>query len=293
MKPSNSEFVQLRGVRTHVRRWGPTDAPQLFLLHGWMDVSASFQFLVDALDRDWQIIAPDWRGFGMTQWNHHSYWFPDYIADLDALLAHYSPAAPARLVGHSLGGNAACLYAGIRPERVAAVATLEGFGLHVSDPAEAPVRYASWLEQLRAPSGPAYNRYAGRVELAARLRSVNPRLNADQAAFLAEHLGEERGDDPGKIVVAADPYHKLPSPILYRLDDAKACWRSVTAPVLWVAARDSFIMKSFAGVAGATDYQERIACFRDIRTAMIDDAGHNMHHDQPRQVARLVEDFLE
>lgn len=290
MKPSHSEFIQLRGVRTHVRRWGTADAPQLFLLHGWMDVSASFQFLVDACARDWQVIAPDWRGFGKTQWNNHSYWFPDYIADLDAMLTHYSPNAPARLVGHSLGGNAACLYAGIRPERVAAVATLEGFGLHASDPADAPVRYANWLEQVR--SGPVYNRYSDRAELAARLRSVNPRLDATQAAFLAKHLGEVREQDSGKIVVAADPYHKLASPILYRLDDAKACWRQVTAPVLWVAARDSFIMKSFSGVVGEAEYLERIACFRDIRTAMVDDAGHNMHHDQPGQVAQLVEDFL-
>lgn len=290
MKPSNSEFIQLRGVRTHVRRWGPADAPQLFLLHGWMDVSASFQFLVDALVRDWQIIAPDWRGFGKTQWNNHSYWFPDYVADLDALLTHYSPDFPVRLVGHSLGGNAACLYAGIRPERVAAVATLEGFGLHASDPADAPVRYANWLEQLR--SEPGYNRYADRAALAARLRSVNSRLSADQAAFLAEHLGEERAQDTGKILVAADPYHKLASPILYRLDDAKACWRKVTAPVLWVAARDSFIMKGFAGVVGDADYHDRIACFRDIRTAMIEDAAHNMHHDQPVQVAQLIEAFM-
>jgi len=290
MKPSNSEFIQLRGVRTHIRRWGPADAPQLFLLHGWMDVSASFQFLVDAFARDWQVIAPDWRGFGKSEWNGHSYWFPDYIADLDALLTHYSPDAPARLVGHSLGGNAACLYAGIRPERVAAVATLEGFGLHASDPSDAPVRYEKWLEQLR--TGPVYNRYADRAELAARLQNANPRLAAGRAAFLAEHLGEERLQDPGKMVVAADPYHRLPSPILYRLDDAKACWRRVTAPVLWVAATDSFIMKSFAGVVGETDYHDRIACFRDIRTAMLEDAGHNMHHDQPTQVAQLVEAFL-
>ena len=129
MKISTSEYLPIRGRRYHVRRWGPTDeqAPLLFLLHGWMDVSASFQFLVDALARDWRLLAPDWRGFGPSQWNDDAYWFPDYIADLDALLEHYSPEQPARLIGHSLGGNAACLYAGIRPERVERLATLEGF----------------------------------------------------------------------------------------------------------------------------------------------------------------------
>jgi len=288
MKASRSEFLELRCRRVHVRAWGPADAPTLFLLHGWMDVSASFQFLVDALAREWHLIAPDWRGFGRSQWNNDAYWFPDYIADLDALLGHYSPDHPARLIGHSLGGNAACLYAGIRPERVERLATLEGFGLHVSDPADAPDLYGKWLALLRA--GPAGNRYADRAALARRLQGVNPRLSDERAALLAQHLGEETAD--GDIVVAADPCHKLPSPILYRLDDAKACWHRVAAPVLWVAARDSFIMKRFASAEGCADYRARIACFADIRVEMLEDAGHNMHHDQPERLAALIEDFF-
>ena len=50
----------------------------MVLLHGWMDVSASFQFLVDALRPDWDVHAPDWRGYGLSQWSGaDSYWFPD------------------------------------------------------------------------------------------------------------------------------------------------------------------------------------------------------------------------
>jgi pimeloyl-ACP methyl ester carboxylesterase len=37
------------------------------MVHGWMDVSASFQFVVDALTTDRHIIAPDWRGYGLTE----------------------------------------------------------------------------------------------------------------------------------------------------------------------------------------------------------------------------------
>src|SRR5438552_12136411 len=68
MKPSQSEFVQIRGLRYHCRCWGEALAPKLFMLHGWMDVSASFQFLVDALRGNWRVIAPDWRGFGLSEW---------------------------------------------------------------------------------------------------------------------------------------------------------------------------------------------------------------------------------
>ncbi len=111
MKPSRSEFVELRDMRMHVRLWGAPEALKLFFLHGWQDFSASFQFVVDALAGDWHCIAPDWRGFGQSEWNDDCYWFPDYIADLDAVLDHYSPGEAARLVGHSMGGNVACVYA--------------------------------------------------------------------------------------------------------------------------------------------------------------------------------------
>src|SRR5262249_61373974 len=111
--------------------------PKLVLLHGWMDVSASFQFLVDALRGDWYVIAPDWRGFGLSQWVASGYWFPDYIADLEALVAQVSPDAPVNGVGHSMGGNVAGLYAGVRPARVAKLALLEGVG-----PPAAPGRHA-------------------------------------------------------------------------------------------------------------------------------------------------------
>ncbi|HQW20067.1 MAG TPA: alpha/beta hydrolase [Rhodocyclaceae bacterium] len=288
MKPSTSEFVELRSLRIHVRTWGPADAPQLFMLHGWMDASASFQFIVDALARDWRVIAPDWRGFGLSQWKNDSYWFADYVADLEALLMHYSPDAPARIVGHSLGGNAACLFAGIRPARIAGLVALEGFGLRKSDPADAPDYYAKWLDQLHA--GPAFKRYADRAALAARFRQMNPRLTPVRADFLAEHLGQATADNA--ITLAADPHHKLSTPILYRLEDAKACWRRVTAPVLWVAARDSIFVKTFQDEAGQADYQARIACFRNIRPVMLEEAGHNMHHDQPEQLAQLIEEFF-
>src|SRR5437660_7854597 len=59
MTPSHSQFVMLRGMRHHALTWGDASAPKLFLLHGWMDVGASFQFLVDALTRDWFVVAPD------------------------------------------------------------------------------------------------------------------------------------------------------------------------------------------------------------------------------------------
>ena len=47
LTPSRSSTLALRHLNYHVRHWGPeqSDLPTLVLLHGWMDVSASYQFL--------------------------------------------------------------------------------------------------------------------------------------------------------------------------------------------------------------------------------------------------------
>jgi pimeloyl-ACP methyl ester carboxylesterase len=286
MKPSRSHFHEVRGLRYHVRAWGDPRRAPLFLLHGWMDVSASFQFLVDCLPDEWYFVAPDWRGFGLTAWAREGYWFPDYYADLDTLLDLYSPHAPATLVGHSMGGLIACTYAGIRPERVAKVVSLEGFGLARTRPEDAPRRLARWLAQLRDP--PAFRQYASFEEVAARLKRNNPRLADDKADFLARHWAREDGS--GKVTLVSDPKHKMVNPQLFRIEEVLACWRQASAEVLWVFARHS------AGTGYLSDTPEQLAerkgAFRSFREAWLEESGHMMHHDQPEKLARIIDSFL-
>ena len=218
MKSSVSEYLTIRSLRYHVRTWGDPGDPKLILLHGWMDVSASFQFLVDELQGSWHVIAPDWRGFGLSEWAAEGYWFPDYLADLDALLDAFSPDAPVRLLGHSMGGNVAGLYAGIRPERIARLVLAEGFGMKPSQPEDAPDRYARWMRQVPAPAG--FRAYDSLEEVAQRLKRNSPRLPDERARLLAPHWARQRSD--GAWVPAADPRHKTVNPVLYRQEEALA-----------------------------------------------------------------------
>lgn len=286
MKPSESIFLEIRGLRYHVRAWGPEDAPRIVMLHGWMDVSASFQFVVDALRGRWRVLAPDWRGYGLTGWTKSdSYWFPDYIADLERLLAAFSPDAPVHLAGHSMGGNVACLYAGIRPARVASLVNLEGFGLAATQSANAPRRYTKWLDELAAP--PGLRGYASYEALAARLREQNPRLTEARAAFLARHWGRDAEDG---VALRGDPAHKIINPVQYQLEEAMACWRAITAPVLWVEGAETRTPAMLH--LADEDRAARKASFARLSECVIADAGHMVHHDQPERVAAAIEAFV-
>ena len=294
-RAARAERVDLRGLAFNVLEWGPRGARKLVLLHGWMDVAASFQFLVDELAGEWHAIAPDLRGFGRSEWQPQGYWFADYVADLEALLEHYSPGEPATIVGHSLGANVAMHYAGVRPERVAALVALDGFGIPAERAEDAPRKFAKWLDALR--EAPTFAPYASFDAVAARLHRNDPRLSADKAAFLARHWARE--DEGGKVRLASDPRHKLPFPHVYRLEEAYAVWQHVRARALWVAAEDSYIprwLDTHPEGEGATEslagVRARLAHVPGATLVTIPDAGHMVHHDQPQAVARAIERFL-
>lgn len=286
MKTSTSEFLTVRGLRSHIRIWGREDAPCLFMLHGWLDMSATFQFVVDALQHEWRVIAPDWRGFGQSEWQNSPYWYPEYLADLDVILRHYSPDDAVRLVGHSLGGNVACIYAAARPQRVSHLISLDAFGLADTPPEVSPDRMLHWLDQIA--DLPLPRAYASVAQLAGRLRAVNPRLTGAQADFLAQHFVQR--SDEGNWKIAADPFHRVHGPMPYRLDEAMACWRTIRAKTLWLSAPEGDIFKRFVG--DDTELERRLACFARGRHEAVANAGHNLQHDQPQVVAEAIERFL-
>jgi pimeloyl-ACP methyl ester carboxylesterase len=280
-----------------MREWGnpvPGQAP-LVLVHGWMDVSASWQFVVDALGDNRHVIAPDWRGFGLTRSTGpapDSYWFPDYLADLDGLLDHFAGQQPVDLVGHSMGGNIAMVFSGVRPERIRRLVNLEGFGLPQTQPAQAPGRYAKWIDQIK-------NLHAGQADLktydnvdgvARRLMKTNPRLQADKAAWLAQHWAAP--DAQGRWTILGDPAHKIISANLYQMEEALATYRRITAPVLSVTASGDSMSQWWKGQYDLAQYQDRLKVVQRVQQSVVQDAGHMIHHDQPDALARLIEPFL-
>jgi pimeloyl-ACP methyl ester carboxylesterase len=294
-KAARSEFVPLRNLKYHVRVWGepgPGKVP-LVMVHGWMDVAASWQFVVDCFAHDHYVIAPDWRGYGLTESPAaDNYWFPDYLADLDFLLDHYLPDAPVNLVGHSMGGNIAMLYAGSRPERIKRLVNLEGFGMAATQPSQAPRRYAKWMDELKAlhRGERALKAYPSAAGVAERLMKTNKRLSRDKAEWLASHWAKP--DAQGQWRILGDAAHKIVNAQLYRVDETLEIFKCITAPVLSVHASDDSLTTWWKGKYTLAQYHERLSVVPQVQTATIEDTGHMLHHDRPGELARLIEQFI-
>jgi pimeloyl-ACP methyl ester carboxylesterase len=282
--PARAKSHRVRGVDYHVHEWGDDDQPLLVFLHGWGDTGLTFQFVVDELSGGWHIVAPDWRGFGRSANRAEAYWFPDYLADLDALLSTFSPSRPLRLVGHSMGANVAGLYAGVMPERVRAFVNIEGFGLPDSDPSDAPARYRDWIERSRDRQ--AFASYDRIDALARYLMRRNRRLNLPRARFVAQAWACEAN---GRVQLRADPAHRLPNAVLYRRAEAEACWREVTAPVLFIQGARSTLLDAIGESVPAQGFEPQ---FPRRQSLVLDDAGHMLHFEVPDALARAIEEFF-
>jgi pimeloyl-ACP methyl ester carboxylesterase len=294
-RPGRSQFLNLRGLKHHLNIWGDAslvgrERPPLLLMHGWMDVGASFQFTVDAMSPQRYIIAADWRGFGLSEPTPSDcYWFADYLGDLDALIDQLSPDAPIDLAGHSMGGNIVMSYGGVRPQRVRRLVNMEGYGVPSAEPHQAPQRLEQWLDELKTPQRlRSFDSLGG---VARQLMKTNPRLSEDKAVWLAAHWSR-RGDD-GRWSILGDPAHKRVNPVLTRHDDVLATWGRISAPLLWVEGDGKDFEGWYHGRYTRTQFEQRLAAVPRVERLKLSPAGHMLHHDQPEALARALEAFLD
>lgn len=284
--PSTCERLTLGDVTLNVRHWGAPDAPKLFMVHGWMDCSITFQFVADRLANTFHVIAPDLRGYGQSSWLGRPYAFVDHYADLDALLSRYAPHGPVMLAGHSMGANIACNYAAARPERVERLALMDFLGRTPAPGVDASDQLRTWL--LARAHVPAARPYADVDAFAARLRQANPRLAEPRARFLAQHLTVPLEDD--RVAMACDPWHRLPAPNVYHLEDWFSAWRKVRSPTLLLVADEGEVRTQFG--ASDPEYLRRLGCFERASVVEVSNSGHNVQHDGPEQVAAGLAAFF-
>lgn len=274
-----SVHVTANRLRHHLLEWGGGERVVL-LLHGFLEHAHVWQLVGPPLaDAGYHVYALDWRGHGDSDWVGAGgyYHFADYVADLDGIVRDLGGRAA--LVAHSMGGNAAVLYAGTAPDAVTALVSVEGLGPPDANPADAPARYAQWIADVARAGARPRPRFT-LAEAETRLRERYPRMSAAALRLLAEHGTRPEGD--GRVW-KFDPLHQTRSPQPYYTAQARAFWERVACPVLYVAGEDSWVRLS--------DLDERLAALRATRT-VIRGSAHHPHLEQPAALVDVLAAFL-
>ena len=282
MTTAHDRFITANRLRLHLLEWGTGDRVVL-LLHGFLEHAHAWDFVAPRLaDAGYHVYALDWRGHGDSEWIGAGgyYHFIDYVADLAGVVD--ALGGRVALVAHSMGGGAAILYAGTEPERVSALVSIEGLGMPDMDPEMAPERVIEWLHGLqrvaRRPTQPLS------LDVALdRFRARFPHFSETVARHMVEHGTRDAGDTR---VWKFDPLHQTRAPIPVPVAQARAFWRRVRCPVLYVEGEGSFLRLS------AADVSERITALRAQRVT-ISGAAHHPHHEQPEALAQTLLAFFD
>ncbi len=268
-------------LRLHLLEWGNGDRV-VVLLHGFLEHAHGWDFVAPRLaDAGLHVFALDWRGHGDSDWIGAGgyYHFVDYVADLSFLIPQLADRVA--LVGHSMGGGAGVLYAGSEPERVWALASIEGLGVPDSDPATVPQRVVDWLSDLRRVDSRPRS-VASVAAAAQRLGERWPNLSGPAAAHLARHNTREAG---GVRLWKFDPLHQTRAPQPTYVAQARAFWRRVECPVLYIEGAASPLRLAAADIEGRLEALH-------ARRVIIPNAGHHPQLEHPEVLADVLIGFL-
>ena len=283
-----TQKLNVRGLQCNIQEWGDASKPSLFLLHGWMDCGASFQFIAPMLVDHFHLVAPDFRGFGESEHAPGGYYFPDYFADLDVILEHFSPQAPANLVGHSMGGQIALMYAGIRPHRVASLLSLEAIGLAETNSDLTTKKYRQWMTQIL--SNEPSKVYPDINTLKRSIYAGNPSLSDEMIDQLATLWGRPVGDD-GAMMLKHDHAHRYANPVRYNFEDTLEVWKQITARVGLVMAADSYFYSHYTE-SGRLKFARELLSITDTDYFLIENCNHMLHLEKPEDTASSIRQFF-
>nr|XP_037276470.1 serine hydrolase-like protein [Rhipicephalus microplus] len=106
--------------------WGPADGKRVVALHGWLDSAATFDTLCPLLDSSLRIVALDFAGHGNSSHRPPGcrYNILEYVIDVRRVVDHLKWDRFC-IVGHSMGGSTAIMFAGLFPDRVLSLITLD------------------------------------------------------------------------------------------------------------------------------------------------------------------------
>lgn len=286
MIPSTTFKLPIRGMQYNIRRWGDPEKPPMMLIHGSRDTSQSYQFLVDNLRDTHCFYAPDMRGHGGTG-RVDILWYHEMAADLNLIWRELFGDRALPLIGHSMGGSISAMFASLRPERVSKFVTLDGLGPRPSIAAlDARGVYQRFFDLTEGKSRGPDKFYPSTEKMAERLRQSTPRLTEERARWLTANTAVKIAE--GKYDWPFDRYLFGAMSLQRSVEEWGEVWGAIECPVLIIASSDP----DHLATAGE-ELDRRAAYFRNVVVKRLPDTTHNLHWEQPEQVAAMIDDFLE
>ncbi len=256
----------------------------MLLIHGGLDHARNWDWVARALRKDYHVYAVDLRGHGNSAWAPGAiYSIAEYVLDVSALVDIIGKD-PIYIIGHSLGGIIASTYAGVYPERLRKLVSIEGLGFPQGHRvhAAAPKRIRNWIEETRRIEQRKSHSYPDLASAVARMREANPHLSNAVAEHLTLHGTNWNAD--GSIIWKFDNFARLFPPYGHKAEDAKALFGNISCPTLFFWGSESFMPDP--------EHDERLNSIRDLRLVKVDQAGHWLHHDQLDLFLRETQKFL-
>jgi pimeloyl-ACP methyl ester carboxylesterase len=263
--------------------WGDPGLPPLLALHGWLDNAGSFDFLAPLLSVDRHVVALDLRGHGRSSHIADGAWYHyvDYFDEIRATLDHFGWAR-ADLLGHSLGGTLASLFAAAYPERIGQLLLIEALGPLTGAPDDSLAQLRRSVDQQSAFAMRRPLRIHPDIEAA-----IAARMSASGLSERAARALVERGtiEVDGGLIWSSDPRLTLASAQRFTEAQVLAMLEGLLAPTLLVLATPgtSYLPRAMINA--------RVAQVVDI--GLVDLPGnHHLHMDNPDAVAGAMRAFL-
>jgi pimeloyl-ACP methyl ester carboxylesterase len=266
--------------------WPNPGAPRVLCLHGWLDNAASFIPLnaslkgLDPVGLD--LVALDFAGHGYSSHRPAGsrYYLHDYLWDVEAALDALDWDA-ADIIGHSLGGVIAGLYAAASPERINRLVLLDGLGPPTAGSGQSVERLRRSMASTRKPES-TLRRYQSIDEAARARQKVTPMSDAAVRLLVERAIGSQ--DDHFRW--RTDPRLNWHSPFLMTEEQVLELLAGIEAPSL------SIVATPIAHWFKPQQVEKRMAALPRAQHQTIE-GHHHFHMEQPGDIAPMIQAFLQ